>query len=328
VTEFVGGQAGSTDSSIELFPETTTSLPVEAFAGLGDFSGDLDGVKGGRAIAAFADPTLSEDPNPAELAVEAVAYSRDEASSFSCGSETAETRAVLLTSDDLGVTEDGDENLVISRTFIDGALLVWTDDATRNLVGASAGFTFSIVQISTTGAETVVFEAEVTIEGEPDGETQLSHSSILDVEFGGPEVLEGLGGTDTQAVIASLEEIGRVHVALLPTQAVDYAYFATAGEAFELRATARGEAVNLPDGTGAAVVFGREFSSLEFALAPFTDQAKGAAIQAAVNRAVRVTHDGDDHGPLSPLCGALGLNSLALALVGLAGLRCARRRGL
>jgi hypothetical protein len=207
--------------------------------------------------------------------------------------------------------------------FLEGAILLWTDDPARNLSGASAEFQFRIVHVTTTGVETVVFEAELTVTGAAGGEAQLAQSSVLDVVFGGPEVLDGIGGADTQEVVAALADIGRVHVILLPEQSVNYAYLARAGESLTLRAEASCGAVNLPDGTGSAAVFGRPFSELSFALTPFTDQAKAAEIQNLVNQAMRVS--ADDSGAVSPLCGAFGLETPFLLFAGLYAHR--RRHG-
>jgi hypothetical protein len=320
VVEFVDGEAASMDEAVRSFPDVMPTLPVEALAGLGDFAGDLGLDFGARAIAAFADPTQSEDPNPAELGCETVAYSLDPSTAFTATAETVERRSVVLTADDLSVGADGRRNLVFSTAFIEGAALLWTDDAERDLTGAFATFEFSIVQISSTGQETVVFEAELTLTGEAAGEAGVQRSSTLDATFGGPEVLAGVGGPDTQDVVAALADIGRVHVVLAPSQSVEYAYFATAGEQFTLRAEVRCTSQNLPEGTGAAAVFGRAFSGLGFAMAPFTDQAKAAAIEVVVNRGFRsAQRNGGTNTPA--LCGALGLESLLLAFAGLCGIR-------
>lgn len=322
VTELVGGQSGSTDTSVESFPGTSATLPIEALAGLGDFSGEFAADAGGRSAATFSDPTLPDDPNPAEFGVEAVSYALDPSYAYDGDASATETRTIVLSPTELGVPALGDERLTVSTAFVEGAVLVWSDDAERNLTGLAAEFAFRIVQVDTNG-ETVVFESELTVTGQPAGEVSLVRSSVLDATLGGPEVLAGVGGSDTQDVVDSLAAIGRVHVVLVPAQSVQYAYFATAGEEFELRAEVTCRAVNLPGGTGAAAVFGRPFAGLEFALAPFTDQAKAAEIQAVLNEAMRTAES--DGGSVSPLCGALGLETPLLLLAGFCGMRRVRR---
>ncbi|HRX86199.1 MAG TPA: hypothetical protein P5572_14360 [Phycisphaerae bacterium] len=321
VTELVGGQSGSTDNSIENFPLTSPTLPIEALAGLGDFSGEIELNAGGLAASAFADPTLPDDPNPGEFGVEAVVYSLNASTAYDGDAQSIETRTINLSAEELGVAAAGDEQLTFSTAFVEGAALIWTDDATRDLTGVTTEFQFRIVQVTSNGTETVVFESELTVAGQPDGEVALTNSSILNATLGGPEVLSGVGGADTQGVVASLADIGRVHVVLLPTQSVQYAYFATAGEPFELRAEASCRAVGVPGGAGAAAVFGRPFADLEFALTPFTGQAKAAKIQAVMNQAMRTAQS--DGGTVSPLCGALGAETPLLLF---AGFCCARRR--
>jgi len=318
VVEFVGGAEGSNDSSIETFPGTAVALPVEAFAGLGDFSGDLGLDYGARAVATFNDPTLANDPNPAEFGCEAVAFSLDASIAHQTTAQVHELRDVVFSVDDLDVNTSGASNLVFSTAFVDGAMLLWTTDAARDLTGMSADFVFQIIQDDATG-ETVVFEAEVAVNGEADGEVQLVHSSVLDVALGGPELL---AGRVNAATLQALESIGRVHVVLVPTQAVEYAYFADAGTPFELRAEARCGTSDLASGTGSAAVFGAPFAGLASALEPFLDQSKATDVQRAMNEATRTSADGGDGSPLAgALCGSLGFEAPLLAMLGFCGFR-------
>jgi len=323
VVQFVGGDASSTDNSVETFPETASELPIEALAGLDNFSGELELDRGGRAVASFEDPTLSESANPMELGVEAIAYSGDPDIAYEATSSTVESRDIELSTEELAVATNGIPNLVISTVFINGALLIWTDDAERDLTGVVAEFEFVVIHDTSTGGELTVFESEATVRGEPDGVVRLVNSTILEVELGGPELLEGVTDAETQALIEALNAAGRLHVAVLPTQSIQYLYFARAGAAFGLRAEARARAVNLPAGTGAAAVFGRSFTGLSTALVPFVGQPKATETQSAVNRAIRVTAPVDPQ--LGPLCGVFGLETPLLLFSGLATMRYRRR---
>ncbi|MCB9849740.1 MAG: hypothetical protein H6817_03455 [Phycisphaerales bacterium] len=325
-TEYVDGESASTDSSIEMFPETSPTLPAEALSGLGDFDGDQGLGHGVRSAAVFSDPTLSEEPNPMELGVEAVSFSDVSTIAYQGIASIVETRDVVLTAGDLNVNTSGESNLVISSAFLDGAIVVWTADPSRDLTGLSAEFEFAIVQDTSTGGEITVFESVVAVTGEPDGEVHLVNSSVLQVNLGGPELVQGATDSETQDLIDVLNDSGRVHIALVPTQQVQYAYFANADEPFTLRAEVSCRSLNLPNGTGAAAVFGQDFASLAPALEPFLTEAKATEVQEAINRAFRTSADEEPSSPIGALCGAFGMEAMLVTLAGLMSLRRSRVR--
>jgi hypothetical protein len=322
VTERVTDLAGSSDRSVESFPDTSPTLPVTALAGLGNFAGAVEPDHGGRGEASFANPALSENPNPEELGVEALAFAKSAGIAYAGSAEVVETRTVVFSPDELGVDQAGESNLVFSTAFLDGAVVLWTDNAAADLTGAGADCAFTVTQDTSTGGELVVFEAELQLTGEPDGEVRLTASSILQAQLGGPELLAGLADSATQAALADLDAAGRVHIVLLPAQSVDYAYFASADEAFTLRAAASCAVDNGGGGNGVGAVFGRPFASLASAFDPFLPQAKGGEVQAALNRAIQAgleRPDTQDPGP-GP-CGVFGGEVALLAALGFGGMR-------
>ena len=308
VTEMVMGEPASTDTSVESFPETSLTLPIEVFAGLGDFTGELDVPHGGRGLASFEDPTLSVTPNPAEFGVEADCYSLEEGVAYEVVSEAAEVRDVFFGVGELGGADDSEQQWVGSTVFVSGAVVVWSDDPERDLSGLIAEFDFTVVQETGTNGEEMVFEASLAVEGLPQGEVSLDYTSVLSAVLGRPELLLSVGGPATSGIVGQLEDIGSVHLVIVPAQEIDYAYLVTPGEEFKLRANVRCRSVNLPEGTGVAVVFGRPFSELAGVIDPVMAKPSGAAVQAAVNRAILETGPSTERGLMrSPLCGAFGL---------------------
>ena len=324
--EFVGGEAQSNDNSFETFPETSPTLPMEAFAALGSFVTDDVVGYGGQGIANFIDPTLSPDPNPRELGVEASAVSFDPSISYVIDSTAMEHRDVIFSTEELGFSIRADR-LVVSTAFLNGAILIWSEDSTRDLTGLEAGFDIDIVQVSETGTngEETVFTASITVEGQADGEVEATQSTVLDSILGGPELLDVINDDGSlDDLIAGLGESGRLHLLILPQQSVDYVYTAQVDTPFELVAELRCHARNLPGGTVVAAAFGRDFASLADALTPILEADSALRTQSAVNRAIATMEtESDSDIPSGPMCGALGVESLAglFAFMTLAGTR-------
>ena len=314
VQEYVGGEAQSNDNSFETFPETSPTLPMETLAALGSFVTDDVVGYGGQGIAEFIDPTLSPDPNPRELGVEASAVSLDPSTHYVVDSLATEHRDVVFSTEELGFSITP-ERLVVSTAFLNGAILVWTAESSRDLTGLEAGFDIDIVQVSETGTngEEIVFTASITIEGQADGEVDATQSTILDSILGGPELLQVVNDDGSlDDLIASLGDAGRLHLLILPQQSIDYVYTAEVDVPFELVAELRCRTTNLPDGTIVAAALGRDFASLADALTPVLNADMALRTQSAVNRAIATLEtDNDSDAPSAPMCGALGLESLA-----------------
>ena len=326
VQEYSKGEEASFSVEYGVLGETAPDLPLEVTAALGYFLEETGGSHGGQAIASFADPTLSETPNPQEFGLEVVCFSGEPATHYEVFAKGLEVREVLFDPVELGVPTLGDENLVNSAVFISGAIVIWSEGASPNLAELSAEFEFEVVQdlgdLATNGAE-VVFTTSVFVDGDSNGEVAVTQFGAIGSLLGGPEVLLEADGPDIDAIVAELEAVGRVHVLLIPEQTINYPYFARAGEAFELQAEARLEALNLPSGTGVAAVFGRPFVQLGAAISPVLPPGSGARVQAAVNRAIRKAEIPADEPaasiPAAGICGVLGAEAplgMALALFG------------
>lgn len=337
VREFVAGQEASFDDSKEGFPETSNTLPIQALAGLGEFDEPTDGTRGARGIADFADPRLSATSNPEEFGLEAVSFSRADVH-YVVDVAADELRTIVFSADELasnrpGPTGSTSNRLVSSTVFLSGAVVVWSQDPNRDLSGLSAAFDFVITQQRPSLDSEVVFDATVLVEGTASGEVQVTQSSILGSVLGGPELLTQLLGESAAGVVADLETLGNVHILLLPTQPVAYAYEVAVGEEFTLLAETRINLVNLPAGTGAAAVFGRPFTDLAATIQPSLKAATGPDVQRLVNRAIQQTQPpapaatpASTATPIrTPFCGSMGAEALLLPAVGF-GLFSGRRR--
>ncbi len=334
VRELIGGQPASLDTSFDSYPETAPVLPMEAFAGLGDFTGDQDLLQGARSIAAFADPTLSTDPNPAEFGLELANYSRDASTSHESFAETIERRRISLDVSELGASAFAGTVDVTSYVFLSGAIVIWSDASQTDLTGLEATFAFTVskndaaTNIDTNGPE-VLFDTGLTLTGGPQGSVGTAPTGPIVALLGGPELLDLAGGSAD--AVAALNSLGEAHVVIIPEQTLPYTYPGTAGESFELVADVRCTAVNLPGGTGIAVGFGRELTLLAPALAEPLGPKMAGQVQEATNRAIQQADPrtiADDSTAGGPLCGLFGAETAFLGLMTFAGglWRCRRRR--
>jgi hypothetical protein len=285
ITQYVGTEPASTDISTETFPGTAPGLPMEAFAGLGDFQGVRMVGHGARSIASLADPTLATGADPMELGAEAGVFSDVAHVTYQATSDVEEVRVIRLSSSDLGVGAGATAD-VISRVFIEGAIVVWSKDSSRDLTGLEGSFDLQIVQdFGSNGSETVASHF-VSVLGTSNGEVSVSQSHLPDLIVGGVEVL-ATSDSEVEAVLADLSTIGVVHVVVLPRSEYAYTYPASPDEPFNLSAIVNVRTENLPEGTGIAVVFGRAAEAISTIFTPVVGSAKAATVQHAVNLAMR-----------------------------------------
>lgn len=326
VTELVNGAPSSTDTSVESYPGTSLVLPLEVFAGLGNFSGGFSEDHGGRGLATFTDPTLPTTTNPGEFGVESDCYSLREGLAYAVVSDATEVREISFVAAELGVEDDGQAHLVSSTVFVDGAVLIWGTDPERDLSGLSAEFDITVVQETGTNGQEEVFDAFLAVEGLPRGDVRMDHSRLLTALLGRADLLLAAGGASIAEIVADLEDVGVLHLVIMPAQEISYDYYVTPGVDFTLRANVRCRAVNLPDGTGVAAVFGRSFSELAALLNPVLTQVSGQQVQGAVNR---VIEDSSllpgRRGLRSSGCGALGVELPLAGVLGI-GTLCAFRQ--
>lgn len=325
-TEFVDGQAGSTDASVEDFPLTSNQLPIESFSGLGNFEGAEDGDFGARGIATFRDPSLSPSANPGEWGVEADCYSLEPGVSYEVASEITEQRDIVFTAADLGVASDAEpaDVAVVGNVFANGGILIWSDDPARDLTGLRVELDIKVAQVggSSATAGDELYEGSLIVSGGANSSISVSSTGGLFAITDGPVLLIASNLPGISDVVGELQANGDVHLVVLPEQSLGYGYQAQAEDPLTLEAKTSVRAVNLPDGTGVAAVFGRPFRALTSVVAPFVPKESAELTQTAMNRTIAESATPQTQNPTTSRgCGAIGLCVPILLVCGLAASR-------
>lgn len=337
-TEFVDGEPGSTDQSVEDFPNTSNQLPIESLSGLGNFEGSTDSEFGARGIATFRDPSLSASANPGEWGVEADCFSLDPSISYEVMSQITEERDVVFTKEDLAggsnpsagsdspssTEQNPDEVSVLGNVFVNGGILLWTDDTSNDLSDVDVEMIVIVTQVggSTSTADAELYRATVNVNGAADGSILLSTTGGIFAVSDGPGMLlaSNIGGIDD--AVDQLDATGNVRLVILPGQAIPYEYAALPDDPFTLEARVLCRVNNRAGGTGVAAVFGRPFRALSSVIAPKISGNSAAIAQAAMNRTIAESSTPNvSEAPAARGCGAIGVCMPVLLLCGLAASR-------
>ncbi|NOX59101.1 MAG: hypothetical protein GXP29_09620 [Planctomycetes bacterium] len=336
VSEIVDGEVGSTDTSIENFPATQSQLPIESFSGLGNFEGGQEAQFGGRGVATFLDPAASLFANPGELGVEADCFSLDASIAYEVESEVLETRDIVFTPADLrlpppttseladqGASDDSsDDVVVLGSVFVNGGILIWSSDPTRDLSGLQVELAVTVEQIggSSATAGEGLFDGGVEVNGAANGEIGVTSTGGISTLVDGPVLLLASNLPGIGSVVNQLESVGRVHLIVLLDQAIPYQYKARPSDPFSLELKATCRVRNLPDGTGVAAVFGRPFRSLAATISPVTSPKSADIAQDAMNQTISESSvPGKGTGNVG--CGVLGICAPLCLILGLTSLR-------
>ena len=343
--EFVAGEPVSFDQSFEEFEVTSAELPIRVTSSLWlpTASGLL--VATAQGFADFYEPGVRLDRNPAELALEANCFSIDPEVAYQVTASIHESRTIRLSRAELHAEGSGAQD-VISTVFLSGAIIVWSQDPTRDLGGLSAELAFDIEQFpgpdqpqegepGQTGPQAIsVFHSAFGVTGAAEGEVYPFIEGKGTFLFGGPDLVRELAGPD--APPDEFDRMGQVSVMVIPVQELTYQYRAHPGEEFELLASVHVEVTNLPDGTGISAVFGRDFQALRRLIEEAFPGLDGTGTQSAVNLAqakAQAPHQAVPEQPLSApttnsrLCGTVGPEAVAmLPLVVLLPAALTRRR--
>ncbi len=323
VQEFVAGEEGSFDSAFEEFGTTSAVLPIQVIARLlpPEDAETTDFIA--ATFVDFRDPTASETVNPREFGLEMQVYSQGSDLSFANHAVANETRHVVFSAAELDLEEDKTERLVQSHVFASGAVVIWSQDPTRDLTGLSVILKITVEQLLPESDPVEVFGASVTAEGTSDGSVVLDAPDGIFALLGGPELIRATAGFTEDQLLEELAALGNVYLVIIPEQSVPYSYTGPEGVEFSLKATVEAWVVNLPGGTGIGAVFGRPFEALAQAVGESVGaQTKGAVTQAAVNQALANARAPSRSEPRNipaaatpwGACGALGVGTLAMAL--------------
>jgi len=324
VERIVDGQVVSSDSALEQFPGTATTLPMEARSSLTGLQQDTTGIErvdgAGLARALFNDPRLSDSPVPEDFGIDLSVFSNGPEVRYGGHATSTETREIRIGAREL-LRAPGTVVEILSQFYLDGAVVVWASSSQADLTGLEAQVSVQVVQErpQMEPAEVTVLEAVVRVVGGTNGQIEVQTNGAI-----GPDNLVSL---DLADILPELDrpEIQRLQVVVFPNMVLSYRYPAVVDRTFHLRAVLDVQAVSVPGGSGVGVVFGVPFQALGEVVGTVIDETSGQTFQESVDAAVTTAPP-----PPEPLTGrpslcffpfgwiATGLPA-GLMLVGLAG---------
>ena len=297
---------GDRDEVFEIFPDTSSDLPLQIVGGLAASGSEIAHA---RAAAQFADPRELNQPNPEEFAINLALYSSTPNTRYEARARASETRDIIFQPGELAEAVEGEPVLVFGRVFIDGALAIFAVDAGRDLLGAHVSLSVRVVKESETSSQTV-FAGSVEING----------------GLAGTVFVSATGQIDTSTLILSdlspvSDDFGVFHVLIIPNLDIVYSYEASVLEEFELHATVEVLANNVEQSMGVAALVGSPTDSLKQVIEATTGTNAATKMLAALEQE-RANPTGvaafpPPPPPVPPLCGLFGIEALAgLALIG------------
>ena len=324
VQELNNGEAASVSLDRKTLEPGRVGFPLEASSEL--VSTDLEEVVSsfGSAVADLDDPARLNDANPAEFGLEVACFSTAEPISYFVRATGIERRTVVFSAssdvDSFPMEFNDDRTRAIeSEAFFGGAMIFWSADRQASFDDLKGEL--SVVVARDLQAQPL-FEVGLVLDGDPfDGAAPTVTGPII-FQIGGIELLTQGVSPDTLAALERLDEVASVAVVLVPFQSHTYSYVAREDEEFILSAGFEALVRNVPQGTGAAAAWGRDFASLGDLLEDALPEIDGAAVQASINAAMKrqpVAADrpatGSDGGPVRRLCGTVGPEAFGLLAI-------------
>lgn len=247
VVQYLPDDVVNSDAAFESLDESTSNLPLVAEARLSSDS-DPAAPSGATAVTTFNDPRASETEDPAEFAMDLVAFSLDAVTRYEGSGTSTETRQIVFTPEEMDA-EPGTALLATSRFFVDGFLIVWGD--LDPLVGpTNADVQFRVYQTRPGQDRQIVMESTLSISQNSDGTPLLQADGGL--------VTDNVVLIDT---LGSIPELGNAYLVILPQLSIPYTYEAAVGETFTLEAEVESHVANQPS-TGAAIALGAPLADL------------------------------------------------------------------
>lgn len=316
VHEFRVGAQGDMDQASDSYPGTG-ELPLQVIARL---ISEFPDEAAGMAAAQFADPTELDQPNPEEFAINLTLSSISANIRYTGEASSREVRGILYSEAELGQPA-GTSVPLVGRLFLDGALVVFSATADRDLTGAYVRLRVTVVKQVTGQEDETVFSGSVELNGGLAGTATTASSGQF------PTAAAVL--TDLSALP---DEFEALHLLVLPDLAIDYDYQATVGEKLTLQATVEVEAANLADAVGVVALIGTPTDTFTEVITLTQGQEAAAKLLSAIQKE-RDEPTGQPAfpdqttfaPPLFGLCGVFGLEA-ALGLFALVGLKFAGRR--
>lgn len=314
---------GQEERVSDAFPNTST-LPLQVVAQLSNLVDNEEAAA--VAAAQVADPTILNQPNPEEFAVQLALSAISDSIRYQGKARLQEIREIVFSPAEVGGgAVIGEAVELTGRLFLDGALSITGIAADQDLTGCRLTLSVTVEQRNSGAASgATVFSGEVELLGRENGNI----STTVSGDF-----------PQSRLIITDLSDISddfeAFTVLIIPNIQLDYAYTAVVGQEFELVATVEIDAENAPDETGVVAVLGTPVD----AIAQVLDVVQGAAgsqktLTLLENERADPTGElafpaQSVNPPLLGLCGLLGfemmLGAVALLTWKVSGLRRIRR---
>jgi hypothetical protein len=324
VQELIGGEPASASLDEDRLEPDRIGFPLGASSEL--VSTDLEGrvASFGSAISDLLDPARLTEANPAEFGLEASCFSNLQTTAYIVRAVGIERRTLVFSSssnvDPFPIQFNADGTRMIeSEVFFGGAMIFWSTDPGLSFEGFSGALS---VIVARNAEVDPLFVAEVALEGDPFAAPATTSAGPIIFDVGGIELLTD--GID-QSAIDALEELdaaASVAVLLVPFQSHTYTYEVREAREFELAAGFETRVQNVPEGTGAAAAWGRDFTHLAELLEDALPEINGAAVQASINKAMNRSPESlkDDaanaqNNARGTLCGVFGPAAIVLLSV-------------
>ncbi len=321
VVEFFGSTAVQTDFAQNIVPLTTPQPPATASAKLDRFSQANELTAAGQVIAVFDNPNLAGLANPNDVGLDLGAFSDNSTSSWFAEGTVNETRTIVFSPAEAGGGRNlGDAATAASRIVLSGVLIITAEDVTKDLTGTEVRLNISLAKRQQGEQAQSLVEGELVFTGSPNGQADITSATGV---FAGASlpIIDFLG-----------ELTGLPNVRAIPIAGMQlpYEYPYIVGQPFELDLTVAAQITTIPDGVGAAAVFGLPQDGLASILSRVKEDDRGTQLANRIAQHVDTTGAAYTGAPtlplLFPFCGTLGVETLGALLAGAAFITAARRR--
>ncbi len=321
VVESVGGTEIQSDFAQNIVPLTTAVPPASATARLDHLSELHELTAAAQALALFDNPSLAGLDNPNDVGLDLAAFSENQASSWFVEGIVNETRTIVIHPADVGLNRKvGDPAIARSRIVLSGVLIIAFEDIARDLTGTEVKFSLNLSKHQQDETAASLLQGEIVFSGGPDGKATISSATgVFEGAF--LPIVDFLGG---------LHGLPNVQSVPLAGMQLPYEYPYIVGEPFDLDLTVSSQIRTIPNGVGAAAVFGLPPDGIASILSRVKKDDSGAEMTDFIAEHVDTTGTAYVGAPVAPLllpfCGVLGIETLGALIAGVAIVTTRRRR--
>jgi len=314
VVQLNGADPVQTDFSQEIVPQTRPEPPVVASARLDRLLSDGSVTAAGQALAVFDRPAVLPQGTSNYAGLDLGAFSDDEVTQWLVDGAVTTVRSLQLSASDIDsqLGLDGVAR-VRSRVLLSGVMLITASDPGRDLTGAMVHLSFNVTLRQNGRPTSTPLDGQVDLVGGPNGTAQVENatgalSSVL------LPIADFTGQIPELPVAQALPFVG----INLP-----YNYEIVVGRPFELELAVAAEVLTLPNGVGAAAVFGTPQEGLASVLTRVKGDDRGRELAAAVSQHVDTTGAAYADTPIDalppsaaviPMCGMMNVGAFGLLL--------------